>query len=305
MDIRSFFCHNAAAACFALFAFWTAASAAQTPLIRIIWASGNLIVPAYSTGTYVEANIDDIAGNPPLMIQGWDLTGNRLRAIIFSGDGCTASPGAVECSFAPRPPVSPIRAALPPLAPGEYILEVTNADGLLDNPASQTRTLSVIASPPVITVATVGYRPANKFFLGADASDINTLTGFRDFQNRPVWAVAEPMTLRAWPAKGPAPDAAKEVCRLFHPLAQTHFFSGNPADCAAIRATAPWRDEGIAFRALLPAAGGVCPIGTDPVWRLFSNKFTTHRYTRNSTTYSAFQADGWSGEGVVFCSAPA
>jgi hypothetical protein len=192
---------------------------------------------------------------------------------------------------------------LPLIAPGEYILEVTNYDGQLTSP-NQSRSLTVSAAPPTVTVTSVGARPSGKFFISASAAEVSTLTALEDLGG-PTWVIAEPITMRAWPAVGPAPDAAKEVCRWFHPVAQTHFFSGNPADCAALRSTAPWRDDGIAFRALLPAAGGVCPIGTEPVWRLFSSKFTTHRYTRSSTTYSAFQADGWSGDGVVFCSAPA
>ena len=278
---------------------------AQTPPVQMEWVffpPGNLTTRPYASELSLIVAMDQ-SGSPALMFQRWEMSGNRLRAIVFVGDGCSLTPNLPECTFATRPRSS-LTTTLPPLPPGNYILEVTNNDGQITKPDLQTRTLSVSATPPTLTVTTVGFRPKSKFFLSASDTEVAALTATARYDG-PLWAIAEPITLRAWPAAGPAPDAAKEVCRLFHPMAQTHFFSGNATDCAAIRSTAPWRDDGIAFRALLPAAGGVCPIGTEPVWRLFSSKFTTHRYTRSSTTYAAFQADGWSGEGVVFCSAPA
>ena len=279
----------------------------------VFWAMGNVQAVAYSSTTTVSVQAlvltDGNAFTLPIFLR-WEIDGNRIRAVMLAGNRCYVE--VVECTFALRPEgiTPPVIAALPPLPPGEYMLEVTNSDGRLDTPANQVRSLTVAPTASSVVATSLGQRRSSKFFITASAQDVTALLALTDKTVgtnwvHPTWAIAEPITLRAWPAAGSAPDAAKEVCRLFHPVAQTHFFSGNPADCAAIRGTAPWRDEGIAFRALLPAAGGACPIGTDPVWRLFSSKFVTHRYTRSNTTYSAFQADGWSGEGVVFCSAPA
>jgi serine protease len=66
-----------------------------------------------------------------------------------------------------------------------------------------------------------------------------------------------------------------------------------------------WQYEGIAFQALLPVVGA-CPAGTDPVWRLYNNRFaemdSNHRFVASSETYRTMIADGWQGEGVAFCS---
>ena len=292
----------ASAACVAIAFLSISSSTASAQARPVFWTMPDLAVAAYSNGVVVSAVADERSANAPVL-QRWELNGDRLRAVTLSAYGCTSRPNLAECSIGVVPPAVVVQMKLPPIAPGRYILEVTNYDGQLVSP-NQSRNLMVAAAPPTVVITSVGARPGGKFFITASVADVSALTALEDLIG-PLWAIAEPITLRAWPAAGPAPEAAKEVCRLFHPMAQTHFFSGNPADCAAIRNTAPWRDDGIAFRAVLPAAGGVCPIGTEPVWRLFSSKFTTHRYTRSSTTYAAFQADGWSGEGVVFCSAPA
>jgi hypothetical protein len=105
----------------------------------------------------------------------------------------------------------------------------------------------------------------------------------------------------AWSSTGAAPSSAKPVCRFYHPMVSTHFYSADATECDLLRRTAPWVDEGIAFRALLPQNGS-CPDGTDIVYRLFSAELANHRYTRERDTIIAMSTNGWKNEGPAFCS---
>jgi len=62
------------------------------------------------------------------------------------------------------------------------------------------------------------------------------------------------------------------------------------------------------MRGLTGWSFGACPVGTDPVWRLFNNRVaeldSNHRFVANQGTYRMMIADGWVGEGVAFCSPP-
>jgi Repeat of unknown function (DUF5648) len=52
---------------------------------------------------------------------------------------------------------------------------------------------------------------------------------------------------------------------------------------------------------VLPKANGACPLGSKPVYRLFNPRVIAHRYVTSLDTYNALAANGWIGEGSVFC----
>ena len=52
---------------------------------------------------------------------------------------------------------------------------------------------------------------------------------------------------------------------------------------------------------VLPKVNGACPLGSSPVYRLFNPRVVAHRYVANVDTYNALAANGWLGEGSVFC----
>lgn len=113
----------------------------------------------------------------------------------------------------------------------------------------------------------------------------------------------------AWPADGPAPESAQPVCRFYSAEVNSHFYTAREKECALLReADHGWEYEGIAFQALVPAKGGACPPGTDPVWRLYNNRYaqqdSNHRFVASVGIYHSMVADGWIGEGVAFCSPP-
>ena len=101
------------------------------------------------------------------------------------------------------------------------------------------------------------------------------------------------------------------VCRFYGmPSAglNTHFFSGSPAECAAVAATWPnaWLLEtSNAFYVFLPQPQsvyppdpGACPFGTQPLYRLFNNRADiNHRYTTSLDIRAQMIAQGWLPEG--------
>lgn len=96
-----------------------------------------------------------------------------------------------------------------------------------------------------------------------------------------------------------------DVCRFYNPVANTHFFTADPAECLQVKLPdSGWRYEGLSFRIQLPGAGA-CPQGTIPVYRNYNNRFafndSNHRFTTDINVYNAMIAQGWAGEGVVMC----
>ncbi len=52
---------------------------------------------------------------------------------------------------------------------------------------------------------------------------------------------------------------------------------------------------------VLPVHNGACPLGASPVYRLFNPKVPAHRYVSSFDTYNVLAANGFVGEGIVFC----
>ena len=100
------------------------------------------------------------------------------------------------------------------------------------------------------------------------------------------------------------------ICRYYIPPAQgdSHFFGRGTAECRSTGAQHPsfvLEDAGFMYM-ILPAAG-VCPVGTTPVYRVFSNRAdANHRYMTDRADRDAMVAKGWTAEGdgpdlVVMC----
>jgi len=111
----------------------------------------------------------------------------------------------------------------------------------------------------------------------------------------------------AFPVARASDTSAVDVCRLFgtpNVGPNTHFYTGNPQECASLRANPLWMFEGMAFRIHMPL-NDACPATLRPVYRLYNNPATlaavNHRFTADGATYSAMRAQGWIGEGVAFC----
>ncbi len=86
----------------------------------------------------------------------------------------------------------------------------------------------------------------------------------------------------------------------------SHFYTIEAAECAAVKLDDGWRFESYDFNGW-PIGPVGCPDDTQPVMRAYNNRFaqndSNHRYTTSTAIYDQMIADGWSGEGTVFCAA--
>lgn len=129
----------------------------------------------------------------------------------------------------------------------------------------------------------------------------------------PGWARTQVPLGRVW-STASDDSALVSVCRFYGNPAlgpdgrrrgpNSHFYTADPAECAAVRVDEGWVFEGIVFR-VMAAVGGACPQGTLPVLREYNGRFaendSNHRYTIDPVLAAAMTSEGWSAEGVVFC----
>lgn len=93
------------------------------------------------------------------------------------------------------------------------------------------------------------------------------------------------------------------VCRYYHPVVNTHFYSVEKEDCDLVRRIGGIYegDEFWITRAISPS----CPTGTLAVTRLYNNRAqqvdSNHRYTTSLSTTRAMAREGWLDEGTVMC----
>lgn len=110
-----------------------------------------------------------------------------------------------------------------------------------------------------------------------------------------------------------------DLCRFYgsmSPGPNSHFFTAGAAECASLRAAQitprpaavkQWNYEGNGFK-VVALVNGACPANSLPVYRAYNNGFTrgfdsNHRYTTSVNSLAPLLDLGWSGEGIVFCSA--
>lgn len=164
----------------------------------------------------------------------------------------------------------------------------------------QTTSFSIKEAPPTLQVYALYLPDIKHYFITASEQEKEEI---RDY------AIPVDVGFNAWSADGPAPESAVPVCRFYSSLVDSHFYTGSEEECEFLkRDDSAWDYEGIAFQALMPAAGGACMPGTNPVWRLYNNRFaqldTNHRFVTSLGIYHSMMADGWLGAGVAFCSPP-
>ena len=100
------------------------------------------------------------------------------------------------------------------------------------------------------------------------------------------------------------------MCRFYIPPAKgdSHFFGRGTVECNATASKNPdFVVEDPAFMQMTLPNAGVCPAGTTPVYRVFSNRIdANHRYMTDRTVRAQMVALGWLAEGdgpdlVVMC----
>ena len=113
---------------------------------------------------------------------------------------------------------------------------------------------------------------------------------------------------RAFTPATAIPPGALPVCRFYGTPGRgpnSHFYTMNPDECAAVKRDPGWTYEGIAFHAYAPV-NDQCS-GSVPVYRAYNNGFarndSNHRYSTQLSFLQSMTLQGWTVEGVAFCSA--
>ena len=107
------------------------------------------------------------------------------------------------------------------------------------------------------------------------------------------------------------------VCRFYggkNGGPNTHFYSADDKECAALKAVPQLSYEGQTFAVNMPMPGSnadgtkPCPIDSKPLYRLYNNAsapgkdyVSNHRYVAERTDIAAAVAQGWVDEGQVMC----
>lgn len=201
-------------------------------------------------------------------------------------------------------PLDRRRVANVPGLPGGVYQILAPVDGdqfLLPYPPVEVGTATVSPGPYNGPIREFRNRTTLHYFLAADSSEANSLVqgggGGGWYYSTGIFG--------AWPLDYPAPAAARPVCRFYSSLVNSHFYTAGANECELLKQPGSgWAYEGIAFRALVPT-NGACYPGTRPVWRLYNGRFaqndSNHRFVTSVDVYRHMIANGWIGEGVVFC----
>ena len=301
--------HNATGGTSALTVSGTAtAPVVLVPGIQVTPASlafGSIIVGSFSGVQLVTVTS---AGTAPLTLSAITVTGSHFP-IVVGGSSCAVNaPIAVGNSC-----TVPVR--LTPIAAGALTATVRIAH----NASTTAVTVSLSGTgvrgtaSNIKTMVEYVYVPHNYFFLTSRDEDKVTLDAISGFQR----------TGLSFPVYSTETGSAKAISRFYFDKIAingsrgSHFYTLLDTDKAALKALNPSNaqaprlpyDEGVDSWAFLPVVAGVggsCASGQMPIYRLSrgGTRFPddpNHRFTSNVTTYNAFIAQGWDGEGVNFC----
>ncbi|MEO7762669.1 MAG: hypothetical protein ABIS68_12250, partial [Casimicrobiaceae bacterium] len=168
----------------------------------------------------------------------------------------------------------------------------------------------VIQTKPVTEFYNTGL---GHYFMTAEQAEVQAIQAGAA---GPGWILTG-QSFKAYTGPANARSDAVPVCRFYGTPGKgpnSHFYTAEPAECAAVKQDPGWTYEGIAFYAVGSGAG--CPYSRydskslPSVYRVYNNRFATndsnHRFTTEQALYNQMrqQTPAWSGEGTVFCAAP-
>jgi uncharacterized protein (DUF1800 family) len=161
---------------------------------------------------------------------------------------------------------------------------------------------TALAAEPTASVVEFRHAGLDRYFLTANAAEIAQL----DSGAIAGWTRSG-VSFHAWNAADDQPGT-RPVCRFYGKPGvgpDSHFYTADPAECAALKANPAWIDEGVAFHVEAPVANA-CGGDTQPVWRLYrtaaSIEAANHRWLPD-LTLAARSGNGAVLEGVVMCAA--
>ncbi|TMH35841.1 MAG: hypothetical protein E6H66_06740 [Betaproteobacteria bacterium] len=139
------------------------------------------------------------------------------------------------------------------------------------------------------------------YFLTADPTEIAVLDG----AIIPGWNRTG-FEFKSWTVES---GRGIPTCRFFGTPGvgpNTHFYSIDPVECAALRGSPYWTFEGLTFAEDAPVLGD-CAADRAPVVRLYNNGMggtANHRFLTSHSETTAMWLAGWVIEGTVFCAPP-
>lgn len=300
-----------------------------------VWSAQCGVQFSYVGSTPQQATVQDgasIIGWLPAMGSGantsWYMRdGTMTEADIQLNASSNGSPAAVfpvllhELGHAIGLDHSEVRDAVmagPPASPAYSYATTLNPDDVagcqaIYGPAKSAPPMQQIAAanPGVASsdaVALEYYHPLlDHYFMTANPAEQAALAnGGPDGQWRatgssfPVWKLAYP--------------TLQPMCRFYgdwHIDPQTgkrkgpdsHFYTADPYECGSVAQRWPvWVFEGHTFFAALPDGSGVCPSGTQPVYRYFRPQGDpNHRYVTTDAGKAEMASRGWTPEGATWC----
>ena len=147
----------------------------------------------------------------------------------------------------------------------------------------------------------------DEYFITASPGEISDL----DTGVHPGW-VRTGLRFLAYSDPALAPPGATPVCRFYQIGGNSHFYSGDPAECVATAAKfgAAWvmESSSVFYTALPNRTSSACPSGLRPVYRFFHVAATNHRYTAEIDIRddlrddSNWIAEGYGPDAVIMCS---
>ena len=297
--------HNATGGSSTVALTGTGALAAQ-PGIQLAPSSldfGSVIVGSFSGGLTVGVNS---VGTAPLVITA--ISDGRPNFVVLGGTCVVGTPVAAggSCTIVLR---------FAPVSEGVQSRTINISHNANATPVA-VNLMGIgtsMGTPPTKVMVEYLYAPLNYYFITSRDDDKTALDKIADFQR----------TGLSFPVYAAEAAGSKAISRFYFDKVAvngtrgSHFYTLLDSDKSTLIALNPSNspvprlpfDEGIDSWAFLPAIsgpGGTCASGLTPVYRLFRGaaRFPddpNHRFTTSLTTYDAFVALGWDGEGVNFC----
>ena len=165
--------------------------------------------------------------------------------------------------------------------------------------ADASDVLAVPRADASVRVAEFFEPVSRRFFWSSDPGE----RSFMDFEGGGGGWFRTGETFFAWPPSSAAPAGAAPVCRMvgapgIGPM--SHFYSADPAQCAALANSGVWVNEGIAFAARAECGDGLAPVTR--LWRAgATNLQSRHRFAVRDSAIAQSRADGFVVEGTVLC----
>ena len=206
------------------------------------------------------------------------------------------------------------------LAPGRYPVEIYETRLLDGSHRTTLGTVTEVTVTSQFSTAIEFFKAAtNTYFMSADPAEVSQYDGlagwartgktfkvwpFVDTPNNPYSGFLNPATV---------PSYALCSCKFLNGQSGSAFYSAMFEECVFLKQLQQqanpstfngWSYQGIAFAAL-PTRAGQCEQGARPVYRVYNNGHSTgnanHRWTDDPSVYQQMLAQGWTGDGAVFC----